>query len=161
MSEGTKKYLIFTIEKESYAIPISKVQEVIRYMPITRLHEASRFLKGVVNLRGKIIPIVDMRLKFGLPEKPYTDRTVFIIVEILGIRDVNHVGLAVDGVKDVVDIADAAVNRTPEIGFRFKSKYLYGIVQLQDSMVLILNLDSILTTEEVVEIKEQVVQQGT
>jgi len=158
MSEEVKKYLIFTIEKESYGIPISKVQEVIRYMPITRLHEASRFLKGVVNLRGKIIPIVDMRLKFGLPEKPYNDRTVFIIVEILGLRDVNHIGLAVDGVKDVVDIPDTAVNRTPEIGFRFKSKYLYGIVQLQDTMVLILNLDSILTTEEVVELGQQVQQ---
>lgn len=158
MSDNLKKYLIFNIEKESYGIPISKVQEVIRYMPITRLHEASRFLKGVVNLRGKIIPIVDMRLKFGLPEKPYTDRTVFIIVEILGVRDVNHVGLAVDGVKDVADIPDSAVNRTPEIGFKFKSKYLYGIVQLQDTMVMILNLDSILTTEEVVELGEQVQQ---
>lgn len=155
MSDTVKKYLIFSVEKESYGIPITKVQEVIRYMPITRLHEASRFLKGVVNLRGKIIPIIDMRLKFGLAEKPYTDRTVFIIVEILGVRDVNHVGLAVDGVKDVVDIPDSAVNRTPEIGFKFKSKYLYGIVQLQDSMVMILNLDSILSTEEVVEIGEQ------
>jgi purine-binding chemotaxis protein CheW len=155
MSDTVKKYLIFSVEKESYGIPITKVQEVIRYMPITRLHEASRFLKGVVNLRGKIIPIIDMRLKFGLSEKPYTDRTVFIIVEILGARDVNHVGLAVDGVKDVVDIPDSAVNRTPEIGFKFKSKYLYGIVQLQDSMVMILNLDSILSTEEVVEIGEQ------
>jgi len=65
------------------------------------------------------------------------------------------VGLAVDGVKDVVDIPDSSVNRTPEIGFKFKSKYLYGIVQLQDSMVMILNLDSILSTEEVVEIGEQ------
>jgi purine-binding chemotaxis protein CheW len=155
MSDTVKKYLIFSVEKESYGIPITKVQEVIRYMPITRLHEASRFLKGVVNLRGKIIPIIDMRLKFGLSEKPYTDRTVFIIVEILGARDVNHVGLAVDGVKDVVDIPDSAVNRTPEIGFKFKSKYLYGIVQLQDSMVMILNLDSIFSTEEVVEIGEQ------
>jgi purine-binding chemotaxis protein CheW len=155
MSDTVKKYLIFSVEQESYGIPITKVQEVIRYMPITRLHEASRFLKGVVNLRGKIIPIIDMRLKFGLSEKPYTDRTVFIIVEILGARDVNHVGLAVDGVKDVVDIPDSSVNRTPEIGFKFKSKYLYGIVQLQDSMVMILNLDSILSTEEVVEIGEQ------
>jgi len=155
MSDTVKKYLIFSVEQESYGIPITKVQEVIRYMPITRLHEASRFLKGVVNLRGKIIPIIDMRLKFGLSEKPYTDRTVFIIVEILGVRDVNHVGLAVDGVKDVVDIPDSSVNRTPEIGFKFKSKYLYGIVQLQDSMVMILNLDSILSTEEVVEIGEQ------
>jgi len=155
MSESAKKYLIFSVEKESYGILITKVQEVIRYMPITRLHEASKFLKGVVNLRGKIIPIIDMRLKFGLAEQPYSDRTVFIIVEILGTRDVSHVGLAVDGVRDVVDIPDTSINRTPEIGFKFKSKYLYGIVQLNDTMVMILNLDSILSTEEVVKLEEQ------
>ncbi|MGC8771076.1 MAG: chemotaxis protein CheW [Brevinematia bacterium] len=156
MSDIRNKYLIFSIENEHYAIPITKVQEVIRYVPITSLHETSNFLKGVINLRGKIIPVVDMRLKFGLPEKEYTDRTVFIIVEILGAKDLYHIGLAVDSVRDVVEIEQEKIEKTPEVGFKFKSKYLYGIVQLGESMVMILNLDSVLTTEEVVEIKENV-----
>ncbi|MCX7820115.1 MAG: chemotaxis protein CheW [Brevinematales bacterium] len=156
MSDIRNKYLIFSIEDEHYAIPITKVQEVIRYVPITSLHETSNFLKGVINLRGRIIPVVDMRLKFGLQEKEYTDRTVFIIVEILGAKDLYHIGLAVDSVRDVVEIDQDKIEKTPEVGFKFKSKYLYGIVQLGESMVMILNLDSLLTTDEVVEIKENV-----
>lgn len=160
MAGTTNKYLVFTIEKESYAIPIVKVQEVIRFTPITPLHETSRFLKGVINLRGRIIPVIDMRLKFNLTEKPYTDRTVFIIVEILGTQEVSHIGMAVDAVQDVADIPEESINRTPEIGFKFKSKYLQGIVQLSGRMVMILNLDVILSTEEVVDIQEQLAKEA-
>jgi len=155
MAENLNKYLMFTVENEYYAIPIAKVQEIIRYTPITPLHEASSFLRGVINLRGRIIPIVDMRLKFGLPEKEYDERTVFIIVEVLGATDIYHVGMAVDNVHDVVEIAEDKIEKTPEVGFKFKSKYLYGIVQLGERMVLILNLDGILTNEEVVEMSGQ------
>lgn len=160
MAGTTNKYLVFTIEKESYAIPIVKVQEVIRFTPITPLHETSRFLRGVINLRGRIIPVIDMRLKFNLTEKPYTDRTVFIIVEILGTQEVSHIGMAVDAVQDVADIPEESINRTPEIGFKFKSKYLQGIVQLSGRMVMILNLDVILSTEEVVDIQEQLAKEA-
>lgn len=155
MADIRNKYLIFCIEKEYYAIPITKVQEVIRFVPITPLHEVSSFLKGVINLRGRIIPVVDMRLKFGLPEKEYSDRTVFIIVEILGTKDVYSVGLAVDSVQDVIEIDAEKIEKTPEVGFKFKSKYLYGIVQVGENMVMILNLDGILTTEEIVEIGDK------
>ncbi len=160
MAGTTNKYLLFTIEKERYGIPIGKVQEVIRYTPITPLHETSQFLKGVINLRGRIIPVIDMRLKFNLPEKAYTDRTVFIIVEILGSREVSHIGIAVDAVQEVVDIPENLINRTPEIGFKFKSKYLQGIAQLNDRMVMILNLDAILSTEEVVELQQNLTEKA-
>ncbi len=150
------KFLIFTVQNESYAIPISKVQEVIRYTPITALHETSSFLKGVINLRGKIIPVIDMRLKFGLPEIAYNDRTVFIIVEVVGANDLYNIGLAVDAVKDVVEIEQSKIEKAPEVGFKFKNRYLYGIIQLGSEMVMILNMDTILTTEEVVEIGEKV-----
>ncbi len=155
MEAAGKEYLIFCVERESYGVPIAKVQEVIRYLPITRLHEVSPFMKGVVNLRGKIIPIIDMRLKFGLSEKAYTDRTVFIIVELLGLRENSRVGLAVDAVKEVAAIPDESVNRTPEIGFKFKSKYLHGIAQHADGMIMLVNLDSILSSEEIVELSER------
>ncbi len=152
----TNKYLLFTIEKEHYGIPITRVQEVIRHIPITPLHQTSQFLKGVINLRGKIIPIIDMRLKFGLLEKPYNDRTIFIIVEILGDREINSIGLAVDAVQDVADISESSINRTPEIGFKFKNNYLLGIVQINNIMIMLLNLDHILNTEDVVQLGEQV-----
>ncbi len=156
MTDVRNKYLIFVVEDEYYAVPISKVQEVIQFIPITPLHETSNFLKGVINLRGRIIPVIDMRLKFGLPEREYTERTIFIIVEVVGGKDIYHLGLIVDNVQDVVEIDQEKVEKTPEVGFKFKSKYLYGIIQLNNRMVMILNLESILTTDEVVEIKENI-----
>jgi purine-binding chemotaxis protein CheW len=156
MDGSANKYLIFKLENERYAIPIAKVQEVISYVPVTSLHEASEFLKGVINLRGRIIPIIDMRLKFGLTAKDYTERTIFIIVDIVTVKDVHHIGLVVDAVQDVVEIPEDKIEKTPEVGFKFKSKYLNGIIQLQEAMVMILNLDSILATDDVVEITEKV-----
>lgn len=156
MENMKNKYLVFVVDDESYAIPLAKVQEVIRYVPITSLHETSSFLKGVINLRGKIIPVIDMRLKFDLVEQAYTDRTIFIIVEILSSTEAYLVGLIVDHVKDVIEIEESKIEKIPEVGFKFKSKYLYGIIQLGEEMVMILNLDTILTSEEVIELKEKV-----
>jgi len=151
------KYTVFTLDNERYAVPISKVQEVIRFTPITPLHDVNPFLKGVINLRGKIIPVIDMRLKFGLPEKPYNDRTVFIIVEFFSGEELYHTGLIVDGVKEVVEIDEDKIEKTPEVGFKFKTKYLNGIIQIGGEMVMILNLDNILTTEEVVELEQKMI----
>jgi len=151
-----KKYSIFTLENELYAIPISKIQEIISFTTITPLHDVSNFLKGVINLRGRIIPVIDMRLKFGLPEKQYSDRTIFIIVEVMTKNNLSHIGLIVDSVKEVVEISDDKIEKTPEIGFKFKSKYLYGIIQISGAMVMILNLDNILTTEEIVDLGEKI-----
>ncbi|AEJ60393.1 CheW protein [Spirochaeta thermophila DSM 6578] len=150
------KYLLFSLGEEHYGIPIAKVQEVVRYIPITRLHDTSRFLKGVVNLRGRIVPIIDLRLKFGFEERPYTDRTVFIVVEVLSPRSPYLVGLAVDAVEDVVEVPDTRVEKMPSVGGKMKSHYLYGLVQLGDRLVLLLNLEEILSTEEVVKISEKV-----
>ncbi len=98
-----------------------------------------------------------MRLKFGLPEKPYNDRTVFIIVEFFSGEDLYHTGLIVDGVKEVVEIDEDKIEKTPEVGFKFKTKYLNGIIQIGGEMVMILNLDNILTTEEVVELEQKMI----
>jgi purine-binding chemotaxis protein CheW len=152
MSDLMNKYLVFTINSENYGVPISKVREVIRYVEITPLHEATTFLKGVINLRGKIIPIIDMRTKFGITEIDYTDRTIFIIVEVTGAKDFVNIGIAVDSVHDVVDISEDKLEKTPDIGLRLKSQYLYGIAQLNERMLMILNMDKILTSEEVVDL---------
>lgn len=152
MADLLNKYLLFDITNESYGVPITKVREVIRFVDITPLNDASSFLKGVINLRGKIIPIIDMRLKFGLEETGYNDRTIFIIVEIPGARDVINIGMAVDSVKDVIDIPEDKLEKAPDIGLKLKSHYLYGIAQMDGKMIMILNIDRILSTEEVIDI---------
>ena len=154
MTDITNKYLIFTINNEDYGIPISKVREVIRYVNITPIHEASKFLKGVINLRGKIIPIMDMRAKFGINFKEYNDRTIFIIVDVSGAKDNINIGIAVDSVHDVIDMNETDIEKAPDIGLKLKSQYLYGIAKINEKMLMILNMDKILTSEEVVEVKE-------
>lgn len=146
----SNKYLIFSLGDENYGIPITKVREVIRFVKITNLHESSLFLKGVINLRGRIIPIIDMRLKLGMEEKDYTDRTVFIIVEVLGKQGPFLLGISVDAVNDVVDIEYKTLEKTPDLGLNLKSQYLYGIAQIDENMIMVINIDRILTTEEII-----------
>lgn len=156
MEEIKNKYLIFGLDQDIFGIPLSVVSEVISYQPITPIYESSNYLKGVINLRGKIIPIIDLRLKFHLPEKEYTERTIFIIVNIEYQNQQSLLGLVVDLVKDVITIDDKDLQQPTEVGFKFKSKYLYGLIQYQEQIVIILDINKILTTEEVIEIHNQI-----
>lgn len=149
----SNKYLVFTVQGEHYGIPIGKVREVIRYVNITPIYDASRFLKGVINLRGKIVPIIDMRLKFGMMESQYNDRTIFVIVDIAGNKEIYNIGISVDQVHDVANIRHENLEKTPEIGLRLKSQFLYGIAKVEEKMIMIVNIDQILTTDEVVQIQ--------
>lgn len=148
------KYLIFKINDESYGVPISQVREIIQSVKITPVHESNFFLKGVINLRGKIIPIIDMRLKFGLKERSYDDRTLFIIVEITQEEQNILVGMAVDAVKDVESILEKNLEKNPEIGLKLKSQYLYGITQIKNKMVMILNIDQVLRSDDLINISQ-------
>lgn len=151
---GTKtKYLVFGISEERYGIPVTKVREVIRHERITPVHEASEFLKGVINLRGKIIPIIDMRAKFGMTELDYTDRTVFIIVDVIGSKEPFQFGIAVDAVHEVVDLDEGDHETLPDMGFRLRSSYLLSIAKVGTQMLMLLDIDKILQTQEVVDLQ--------
>jgi purine-binding chemotaxis protein CheW len=119
---------------------------------ISAVHNASAYLKGVINLRGKIIPIIDMRLKFGIEELPYNDRTVFIIVDVNGEKEIYNFGIAVDSVHDVANIPDADIEKLPDVGFRSKGAYLQGIAKVGTLMVMVLNIDKILNSNEIVDL---------
>jgi len=152
MGDNINKYLVFSIGEERYGVPITKVREVIRHERISPVHNASSYLKGVINLRGKIIPIIDMRLKFGIEERDYNDRTVFIIVDVHGEKEVYNFGVAVDSVHDVANILDSDIEKLPDVGFKAKSTYLQGIAKVGALMVMILNIDRILNSADVVDI---------
>jgi purine-binding chemotaxis protein CheW len=155
MSEERKKFLGFHIDNELYGVPLSNIREVHRYISITPIHEDSSFLKGVINLRGRIVPIIDMRLKFGMKEKPYTDRTIFIILDVIGTNGMPYaIGIAVDGVSDVVDLSEDEIETTGKMGLRLRGDYLYGIAQVKEQMMMLLNIGKLLTTDEVIGIKE-------
>ena len=150
----TDKYLIFSILTEFYGIPIIKVREIIRYEKITPVRKSLEYIKGVINLRGKIIPILDLRTKFGLPEEEYNETTVFIIVDVNGKSGVYNIGITVDAVHEVMDIDKEQVEQTPRLGLKLKSQYLLGIARLREEMAMILNLDMIISADEIIALTE-------
>jgi len=150
----TDKYLIFSLLTEFYGIPIIKVREIIRYEKITPVRKSLEYIKGVINLRGKIIPILDLRTKFGLAEQEYNETTVFIIVDISGKSGVYNIGITVDAVHEVLDIDKEQVEQTPRLGLKLKSQYLLGIARLREEMAMILNLDMIISADEIIALTE-------
>ena len=144
------KYLTFALGKEEYGIPIQRVKEIIGMMEITEVPRTPDFIKGVINLRGKIIPLMDLRLKFGLPEKTYSERTCIIVVEVASEegRGVRMMGIAVDMVSEVVNIADGDVEQPPKYGNGVDIRFLRGMGKVKGKVVMLLDMDSVLSAEE-------------
>lgn len=151
-SEGSsEQYVVFSIADEDYCIEILKVQEIIRSMPITWLPHRPASVEGVINLRGEIIPVINLRVKFGLEKKPYTKFTRVLIGQI----EERLVGMIVDGVNEVVTINEDNVETAPgsESGRR-KTEYIRGVARVDDRVIILLNVARILAEEEIVAIKD-------
>ena len=148
------KFLTFTLSYEEYGIPINKVKEIIGMMEITHVPKTPKFIKGVINLRGKIIPIMDLRLKFEMEEKQYTERTCIIVVDIAfeGIK--KQMGLAVDAVSEVVNIQTSEIESPPEYGTQSKAGFLTGMGKVKGKVILLLDIETILDNEELAILKE-------
>lgn len=142
-TETKREYLSFGLGTEQYAIDILKVQELRGYDAVTRIANAPAFIKGVVNLRGVIVPIVDLRIKFNLSAPVYNEFTVVIVLNI-GKR---VVGAVVDSVSDVVRLADSEIHPPPEFG-SFDAKYLIGLATIGESMLILLDIEKMLNSAE-------------
>ncbi len=138
------EFLAFTLGKEEYGIDILKVQEIRGYEAVTRIANAPEFIKGVVNLRGIIVPIVDMRIKFNLGEPTYDQFTVVIILNIGG----RIVGMVVDSVSDVITLNPGQVKPAPEMGTAFNTDYLIGLGTLDERMLILIDIDKLMSSAE-------------
>jgi len=143
------KYLTFSLAKEEYGIVILKIKEIIGMMPITTVPRTPPFIKGVVNLRGKVIPVVDLRLKFGMQEISYTERTCIIVVEIAGPRSTVPMGVVVDSVSDVLNIETSDIEETPDFGTELDTKYILGMAKISGGVKILLDIDKVIGPEEV------------
>jgi purine-binding chemotaxis protein CheW len=140
------KYLIFALANESYGIDVMKVREIIRLTPITPLPGVPRHVRGVVNLRGTIIPVVDLRVRLGVEEIPSTDSTCVIVVQTrLPGRGQSATGLIVDAVEEVLNITAAELAEAPDFGGNLETDYLLGMAKVQSGVKSLLNVDRILT----------------
>lgn len=138
-----QEYLAFTLGKEEYGLDILKVQEIRGYEAVTRVANAPEFVKGVVNLRGIIVPIVDMRIKFQLGEPTYDQFTVVIILNIAG----RVVGIVVDSVSDVITLSPEQVKPAPDMG-AMNSNYLIGLGTLDERMLILIDIDKLMSSPD-------------
>jgi len=144
----TGKYLAFRLGKEDFAIQVLKVREIVGIQDITSVPQMPAYVKGVINLRGKVIPVVDLRLKFGLPEREYTQRTCIIVVDVAGDGTRMLMGIVVDAVSEVLNIQPSDIETTPDFGEGVAIPYLLGIAKCKGKVKILLDIDKVLTTNE-------------
>jgi purine-binding chemotaxis protein CheW len=138
-----REFLTFTLGEEEYAIDILKVQEIRGYEAVTKIANTPEFIKGVINLRGLIVPIVDLRIKFNLSEPVYDDFTVAIILNI----SKRVIGVVVDSVSDVVSLAEDSIHAAPEFG-TFDTQYLLGLATVEERLLILLDIERLMTSGE-------------
>jgi purine-binding chemotaxis protein CheW len=155
MSVG-ERYLSFVIDNENYCIDILKVKELLGMTTITPLPKTDNFIKGVINLRGQIIPIIDLRLKFGLEEIPYTKQTGIIIVEVSFSGEGMLMGIIVDRILEVINITEDNISKISYLNARIKAEYIRGIANTEDGIKIILDVLKILNSDELSLMKETV-----
>lgn len=141
---GVQEYLTFTLGKEEYAMDILKVQEIRGYDSVTHIANSPGFMKGVINLRGVIVPIIDMRIKFSLENVVYDEFTVVIIMKVLG----RVIGMVVDGVSDVVTLPADQIKPAPEFGSSINAEYITGIGTVNEQMLILTDIERLIGSDD-------------
>lgn len=139
------KYLTFELGGEEYGVEILKVKEIIGIMNITSVPQTPDFVKGVVNLRGKVIPVIDLRLKFGMEMKEYNERTCIIVVDIKNMVT----GIVVDSVSEVLNIREEEIEETPTFGIKLYMEFILGMAKVKGQVKILLDINKVLTSSDV------------
>ncbi|MDO3382774.1 chemotaxis protein CheW [Gilvimarinus algae] len=139
-----KEFLSFTLGDEHYAVDIMQVQEIRGWEKATKIANAPDFIKGVINLRGDIVPVVDLRIKFNVGKPVYNEFTIVIVLQIRQ----RVVGIVVDSVSDVIRLTPDMIRPAPEFGVAFDSRYLKGLSNVEDHMVILVDIDELITSKE-------------
>jgi purine-binding chemotaxis protein CheW len=143
------KYLTFKLANEEYGLEIIKVQEIIGMMPITKVPRVPNYMRGVINLRGRIIPTIHLRTKFGLPDVDDTDKTCIIVVEVMSPKGKVNVGIIVDQVAEVLDVGAKEIDHAPEFGTVLHTDFILGVGIVKGAVKILLDIDKVLTSEEI------------
>jgi purine-binding chemotaxis protein CheW len=148
MSNREGKYLTFCLAGEEYGIGILKVKEIIGMMAITSIPQTPGYVKGVINLRGKVIPVIDLRLKFGMESIGYTERTCIIVVDIRGDNQKIQMGIVVDSVSEVLNIKPGEIEDTPTFGAQMNTDYILGMAKMEGGVKILLDIDRVLSNQD-------------
>jgi purine-binding chemotaxis protein CheW len=152
-AEREGKYLTFALAGEEYGIGILKVKEIIGVMAVTPIPRTPPHIKGVINLRGKVIPVVDLRLKFRMESVDYTERTCIIVTEIAAGASKIAMGIVVDSVSEVLNIKAGEIENTPNFGSKLDTAYILGMAKIGQSVKILLDIDKVMGGEEIDNVK--------
>jgi purine-binding chemotaxis protein CheW len=144
----TSQYLTFKLDNEVFALDISKVREVLDFTPITRVPRMPEFMRGVIDLRGSVVPVIDLRLTFGMSQTVRTVNTCVIIVEVTLDNETAVLGALADSVQEVLDLGPDYIEPAPKIGTRLNTEFIKGMGRQNDQFVIILDIDKVLTSGE-------------
>ena len=158
-SLSVNSYLSFKLDKEMFALHVNKVLNILEMTKITKVPKSPHYMKGVINLRGMVLPVVDTRIKFGMPEIDYTEKTCIIVMELQLDNEKVYVGGLVDEVAEVVELEQKQIESPPSIGNRYRSEFISGMALHDDSFIMILNMENAFSDQELIELKEQIKQQ--
>jgi len=151
LNNEMSQYLTFTLHSENYAVSVLSVREVLEIVPITRVPGMPDFMKGVLNLRGSVVPVIDLRKKFGIKEEDQTIDSSIIILEIESKdQEVMLIGAFVDSVQEVIDISSNQIEPAPKIGLNLKTDFIQGMCQYNDNFLIILDINRVLSNEELI-----------
>jgi purine-binding chemotaxis protein CheW len=145
---GTNQYLTFELDGEIFALEIAKVREVLDFTAVTRVPQMPAFMRGVINLRGSVVPVVDMRLKFGMPQTDRTVNTCIIIVEIELEGEMVALGALADSVKEVVELEPGDIEPAPKIGTRLNTEFIRGMGKREDRFLILLDINRVFSSAE-------------
>lgn len=149
MADRRGKYLIFVLADEEYGIEVTKIREIICMMPITTVPKMPEFIKGVLNLRGKVIPVIDLRLKLGMNAVDYTERTCIIVVEIADKGGDVSIGVVVDSVLEVLNISAEDIEDPPDLGTSLDAACVLGIAKMESGVKILINIDLVVGIQEI------------
>jgi purine-binding chemotaxis protein CheW len=142
------KYLTFQLGNEEFGIRVLKVREIMGLQEITAVPQTPAHVKGVINLRGKVIPVIDLRLKFGLPGAEYSQRTCIIVAQVQGESGAILMGVIVDGVSEVLNLGGAEIEDTPDFGEDAGGRYLLGMAKVKGKVKILLDIDRVLSSQD-------------
>jgi purine-binding chemotaxis protein CheW len=148
------KYLTFQLGNEEFGIRVLKVREIMGIQEITAVPQTPGHVKGVINLRGKVIPVIDLRLKFGLPQAEYGQRTCIIVAQVQGESGPMLMGIVVDGVSEVLNLTAAEIENTPDFGEESAGQYLLGMAKVKGRVKILLDIDQVLSGQDLRHLSE-------
>jgi purine-binding chemotaxis protein CheW len=150
----TKQYLTFRVGEEDFALDVSNVREILEFTSITKVPKTPEYMRGVINLRGSVVPVLDMRLKFGLTEAKETIDTCIVVLEVDIDGEKTVIGALVDSVQEVFELDPQHIEPAPRIGTRLRTDFIKGMGKRDDRFIIILNIDRVFSSEELTVVQE-------